>query len=114
VALQTGGHPTVVTDDELDALVASAPIPVLVDFYADWCGPCRSLAPILGQLAEKHAGRLVVAKVDTERQQRTASRLGVSGIPAVFLYQGGAVVAKADGLRPLAAWEQLVAPFLPR
>jgi thioredoxin len=101
-----------VSDDELERLVSASPVPVLVDFYADWCGPCQSLSPILAQLGKRYAGRLVVAKIDTERHKRTASRLGVSGIPAVFVYRGGKVVANQTGLRPLPAWEQLVAPFL--
>lgn len=113
-ALPTDGHPVAVSDDELAALVRTSPVPVLVDFYADWCQPCRLLAPVLATLGEKYAGRLVVAKVDTERHPRTARSLGVSGIPAVYLYAGGRVVAEAGGFRPLAAWEALVAPHLPR
>ena len=110
--LDTSGAPLHVDDDVLDRLVRSSPVPVLVDFYADWCGPCRSLAPILEQLGRRHAGELIVVKVDTERSPRNASKLGVSGIPAVYLFRGGNVVAEASGLRPLPAWEQLVAPHL--
>jgi thioredoxin 2 len=110
--LPTDGRPVAVSDAQLDELVAKSPVPVVVDFYADWCGPCQALSPILAQLAAKYAGQLVVAKVDTERHQRHASALGVSGIPAVFVYRGGRVVAQAGGLRPLPAWEQLVAPHL--
>lgn len=111
-ALQTTGHPVSLSDAELQRLIDSSPVPVLVDFYADWCGPCRSLAPILADLGARHKGELIVVKVDTERHQQTAGALGVSGIPAVFLYKGGRVVERADGLRPLPAWEQMVAPHL--
>lgn len=110
--LRIDGAPVYVDDAELAALVQRSPVPVLVDFYADWCGPCRTLGPVLEQLGARHAGRLIVAKVDTERHQRTASTLGVQGIPAVFVYKGGSVVAKAEGFRPLQAWEALVAPHL--
>jgi thioredoxin 2 len=111
-ALSTDGAPIQVNDDQLEALVRSSPVPVLVDFYADWCQPCKVLGPLLHQLGTAHAGRLIVAKVDTERDQRTASRLGVEGIPAVFVFRGGEVVDQAVGVRPYPAWEQLVAPHL--
>ncbi len=110
--LRTDGAVASVSDDELAALVATSPVPVLVDFYADWCGPCQALSPILLQLAQRQAGHLQVVKVDTERHKRTAGALGVQGIPAVFVYKGGRVVGSATGLRPLPAWEQLVAPHL--
>ncbi len=111
-ALSTDGHPQTVSDDELERLVRSSPVPVLVDFYADWCGPCQGLAPILAELASRHRGELIVAKVDTERSPRVAASLGVQGIPAVYLYKGGRVVDQATGLRPLPAWEQMVRPHL--
>lgn len=110
--LPTDGKPIHVSDDQLQELVRTSPVPVLVDFYADWCGPCRSLAPVLEQLGARWSGRLIVAKVDTERDQRTAASLGVEGIPAVFLYRGGRVVAKSAGFQPLGAWEKLIAPHV--
>ena len=111
-ALPVAGAPVHVSDDELAALVRRSPVPVLVDFYADWCGPCRALAPVLDELGRKRAGQLIVAKVDTQRHPRTAAQLGVQGIPAVFLYRDGQVVSDASGLRPLAAYEAMVAPHL--
>lgn len=110
--LATSGQPVAVSDAELQHLVQNSPVPVLVDFYADWCGPCRSLSPILAELGARHKGELIVVKVDTERHQHTAGQLGVSGIPAVFLYKGGRVVDQAAGLRPLPAWEQMIAPHV--
>jgi thioredoxin 2 len=106
--LDTSGAPLHVSDDALDKLVQKSPVPVLVDFYADWCGPCRALAPTLETFAKRHAGEVVVAKVDTERFARNAQRLGVRGIPAVFLFAGGQKVADAAGLRPLAFYEDLL------
>ncbi len=111
-ALDTSGHPIHVSDEGLDALIAKSPVPVLVDFYADWCGPCRMLSPHLQKLAEHHAGKIIVAKVDTQRNQRHAQKLNVQGIPAVFLYKGGEVVDQASGLRPQPFWESMVAPHL--
>jgi thioredoxin 2 len=110
--LRTDGHAHHVSDDELAALVRSSPVPVLVDFWAEWCQPCQVLGPILEDLGQRHTGRLIVAKVDTEAHQRTAAELGVQGIPAVFLYRDGKIVDKATGLRPLPAWEALVAPWI--
>lgn len=111
-AIDLGNPPVHVDDDGLQGLVATSPVPVLVDFYADWCGPCRQLAPVLEALARAHAGELLVVKVDTDRHGRTAGRLGVQGIPALFLYRGGEVVAEAAGFRPLPQLERMVAPFL--
>ena len=111
-ALRTDGAPQQLSDADVEALVRSSPVPVLVDFWAEWCAPCRSLGPILEELGKKHAGHLIVAKVDTEAHQQLAGQLGVQGIPAVFLYRDGKVVDKATGLRPLAAWEAMVAPWI--
>lgn len=110
--LDPSNPPVHVTDDELDRLVQSSPVPVLVDFYADWCGPCRTLAPVLEELARRNAGKLFVAKVDTERHQRNAGRLGVSGIPALYLFRDGKVVQQTAGARPLGAMESWVQPHL--
>lgn len=110
--LEVSGRPIAVSDDALDALLRDSPVPVVVDFWAAWCGPCRMLGPVLEQLGQKHAGRLIVAKVDTEQHQRHARALRVEGIPAVHVFSGGRPVASDVGYKPLAAWEQLVAPFL--
>lgn len=111
-SLDVAGAPQVVSDDELDSLVASAPVPVLVDFYADWCGPCRALAPVMKEIGQNLAGQLIVVKVDTEEHKRTAQTLGVRGIPAMFLYKNGSVVDKTAGLQTLGALTEFVQPHL--
>lgn len=106
--LDVSGAPVHLDDDELERLVSRSPVPVLVDFYADWCGPCRMLAPTLEELGRRYAGRLIIAKVDTDRHPRTAQQLGVRGIPALYLYDGGRVVDQRTGVQSLAALEQMV------
>jgi thioredoxin 2 len=110
--LSTSGSPLSVDDAQLRSLVRGSPVPVLVDFYSDSCGPCRMLAPVMQELAQKHAGKLIVAKVDTQRHQQVAAELAVTGIPAVFLYRNGVVVGQAAGFRPLPEWERMIQPHL--
>ncbi len=102
------GSPSAVDDAELSRLVEKSPVPVLVDFYADWCGPCRQLAPLLEELGREKRGRLLVVKVDTGRHQAWAERLGIQGIPALFLFDGGALVKQISGYRPLSFWRTWV------
>lgn len=104
--------PQLVSDDELASLVRSSPVPVLVDFYADWCGPCRALAPVVANLGREMSGQLIIVKVDTGAHKRTAQSLGVRGIPALFLYKGGEVVGQTAGLQSEGALADLVSPHL--
>lgn len=110
--LETSGAPVHLDDEGLQALIDKSPVPVLVDFYADWCAPCRTIAPSLEALGRRHRGRLFIAKVDTDRHQRVAGRLSVRGIPALFLFRGGVVVEQTTGAQPAAAIERLVLPHL--
>ena len=110
--LDVAGRPLAVDDDALATLVATAPVPVLVDFWAPWCGPCRAVAPHLEQLAQRLAGRLIVAKVDTDAHQRTAAQLGVQAIPTLAIYHHGQVVQRQAGALMGAQLEAFVRPYL--
>jgi thioredoxin 2 len=106
------GAPSEVDDAALAKLVATSPVPVLVDFWAPWCGPCRTVAPHLEALARKHAGKLIVAKVNVDHHNQHAGQLGVQGIPTLAVYVGGKPVKVEAGARTGAALEAWVAPFL--
>lgn len=87
---------------------------ILVDFWADWCGPCHSLAPLIDQLAEKLNGALNVVKVDTDAEQELAGQYGVQSLPTLLLFRDGEIVDQLIGAQPLSVLEGFVAPYLPR
>lgn len=86
------------TDENFDQGI-TGDIPVLVDFTAAWCGPCRQLAPSLEELSEELAGRITIAKVDVDSNQEAPSRFGVRGIPALFIFRNGELIAEMTGVR---------------
>ncbi|HEY4015741.1 MAG TPA: thioredoxin TrxC [Polyangiaceae bacterium] len=85
---------------DLDELVRDVPAPVLVDFWADWCGPCRAVAPELEKLAQERAGSVVVAKVDTEALPDVAARFGIRSIPTMIVFRGGQEADRLSGAMP--------------
>ena len=102
----------VATDAAFDALVASSPLPILVDFWAPWCGPCVMVAPEIEKVAASQAGRLIVAKVDTEAVPSLAARFGIRSIPTMAVFSGGREVGRVMGARPAEGILQLVAEAL--
>ena len=97
---------------ESEVIEASASVPVLVDFWAEWCGPCRAIAPILDQLAEELSGKLKIAKVDLDQNIELASQFGVRSIPTLLVFKGGEVAESAVGALSKPALEAKLQPFL--
>ena len=93
-------HIQYVTDSTFAADVLQAPLPVLVDYWAEWCGPCRSIAPILEEIAKEYAGRMTVAKMNVDENQQTPQKYGVRGIPTLMLFKNGNVEATKVGALP--------------
>lgn len=95
-----------VTDQNFDTEVLQAGMPVLVDFWAEWCGPCRMLAPTVEALAKEYAGKVKVAKVNVDENIATASRYGIQGIPTLLLFKGGQVREQLVGTQPKSVVEK--------
>ena len=93
------GHPATVTDANFDQFIA-APKPVLVDFWATWCPPCRAIAPALEQLAAESNGRYVIGKLDVDQNQQTAAKFHIEGIPTLLIFKNGKLVDRLVGAHP--------------
>jgi thioredoxin 1 len=90
-------HIHYVSDATFDAEVLQAPLPVLVDYWAEWCGPCRMIAPILDEIAKEYDGRLTIAKLNVDENQQTPQKYGIRGIPTLMLFKNGNIEATKVG-----------------
>jgi len=100
------------TDATFDSEVLKADKPVLVEFWAPWCGPCRQVAPILEEMAAEHAEKLKIVKVNTDENPQVAASYGITSIPTMNVYSGGELVKTIVGARPKAALTKELAEFL--
>lgn len=102
------GRPVELPEANFDALVSRTELPVLVDFWAPWCGPCRMMAPEVEQLAQQTQGTALIVKVDTEAVPELGERFGIRSIPTVAVFKHGKVVARESGARPAADLQALL------
>lgn len=105
-------EPVHVTDAAFEKTVLKSTVPTIVDFWAPWCGPCRMVAPTLDKLASEYAGKLLVAKVNTDENPEWAQKYGVQGIPTMLFVNGGKVVHRQVGALPEPMLREVVSEFL--
>ena len=105
-------RPYQLDDETFDRTLNESDVPVLVDFYADWCGPCKVMAPSVDKLALTYVGKALIAKLDTDRAQQSAGRFNIRGIPTTIVFQKAKEVARQTGAVPYAQLELLLARAL--
>jgi thioredoxin len=101
-------RPYPLTDDTFARTIAESDIPVLVDFYADWCGPCKMMAPFVDEIARERQGKVLVAKLDTDRSQTTSMRFNIRSIPTTIVFKGGKEAGRQTGAVPKKGLEDLL------
>ena len=109
VRLDPSGAPQPALGPALEQAIASSPVPVFIDFWAAWCGPCRVLAPAVEDLGRRQAGKLLILKVDIDADPAAAKRYSVQAVPTLVLFQGGREVARRTGVAPRSELESWVA-----
>jgi len=105
-------EPIHVTDSEFQAKVLQSSVPVIVDFWAPWCGPCRMVAPVLAELSKEYDGKIVVAKVNTDENPQYAIQYGVQGIPTMLFVKDGQIIDRMVGAAPKSAIQQRIETIL--
>jgi thioredoxin 1 len=106
-------NPVHITDSTFDAEVLKSDLPVLTDFWAEWCGPCKAIAPILDQIAEEYEGRIKITKVDVDQSNQMAMQFGVQSIPTMILFKNGQPVERLVGAMPKDRLLSRIEPHLP-
>ncbi len=101
-------RPIALSDETFARTIAESDVPVLVDFYADWCGPCKTMAPFIDEIARERQGNLLVGKLDTDRSQQTAGAFNIRGIPTTIVFRGGKEASRYTGAMKKLGLEDLI------
>jgi len=103
-----GEHTLDITDDSFEAEVISSDVPVLIDFWASWCGPCKAIAPMVDEIAAEFSGKIKVGKINVDDNPKTPGKFGVRGIPTLIMFKGGEAVDQVVGAIPKSQLEEMI------